>query len=151
MTERFERFLMSISEIEYSWHKIATDELALYGLKGSYAAYLTTLRRYPEGISSAKLGELCRRDKSDVSRAVSDLEKKGFVRREGGSAGLYRARLILTEAGLALSETVCRKASLAVELAGSGLTDEQRAGFQSSLDLIAENLNKLSKNGLPQD
>lgn len=150
MIRRFERFLQSISEIEYSVHRIASDQLAAFGLKGSYATYLTTLSRYPDGISSAKLGELCRRDKSDVSRAVSALEKQGFVRREGGSAGQYRARLILTEAGLAMSDSVCRSASLAVELAGAGLTDEQRAEFQNALDLIAENLKKLGKEGLPK-
>lgn len=151
MIQRFERFLQSISEIEYSWHKIASDELAAFGLKGSYAAYLTMLRRYPEGISSAQLGELCRRDKSDVSRAVSDLEKKGFVCRKGTAVGMYRAKLVLTEAGRELSETVCSKASLAVELGGSGLTDEQRCEFQDMLDLIARNLNKISKEGLPKE
>lgn len=151
MIQRFERFLQSISEIEYSWHKIASDELAPFGLKGSYAAYLTALYRYPEGISSARLGELCRRDKSDVSRAVSELEKRGFVRREGGSVGQYRARLILTEAGLALSDTVGKKASLAVELAGTGLTEEQRIQFLEALDRITENLSKLSKEGLPEE
>lgn len=109
---------------------------------------MTTLRRYPEGLSSAQLGEICRRDKSDVSRAVSDLEKKGIVRREGASAGMYRARLVLTEAGQAISDVVCRKASLAVELGGNGLTDEQRTAFQDALDLIAENLTKISIEGL---
>ena len=150
MIQRFERFLQSISEIEYSWHKIASDELADFNLKGSYAAYLTTLYQYPEGISSGKLGELCRRDKSDVSRAVSELEKRGLVRREGIGSGLYRAKLILTESGRQVSEAVREKASRAVILAGSGLTDEQRIQFQDALDLIAENLVRLSKEGLPK-
>ena len=150
MIRRFERFLQSISEIEYSVHRIASDELAAFGLKGSYATYLTTLSRYPEGISSAKLGELCRRDKSDVSRAVSELEKRGLVRREGSGSGLYRAKLILTDSGRQVSEAVREKASRAVILAGSGLTDEQRIQFQDALDLIADNLVRLSKEGLPK-
>ncbi len=109
------------------------------------------LRRYPEGVSSARLGELCRRDKSDVSRAVADLEKRGFVCRKGTAAGAYRAKLVLTEAGLEVSEAVCGKASLAVELGGNGLTDAQRGEFQDMLDLIARNLNKISKEGLPEE
>lgn len=147
MVDRFERFLMSISEIEYSWHKIAGDILQEYGLKGAYASYLTMLYRFPEGVSSAQLAERCRKDKADVSRAVSEFEKKGFVCREGRVS--YRAKVLLTAEGRALAEMVNRKARIAVTLGGEGLSEAERAAFQYALDRIAGNLSLLARDGLP--
>jgi len=83
MIDRFERFSFAISEISHYWHKIATDEMGKYGLKGVHALYLTAMHRHPEGITSAQLCEECGKDKADVSRCVSLMEKKGLVIREG--------------------------------------------------------------------
>ena len=79
MVDRFERFSYFISEISRLWHRIADEEMGNYGLKGSYSVYFTTLYRFPEGITSAQLVELCSRDKADVSRAMSLLEAKCLV------------------------------------------------------------------------
>ena len=96
MDHRFERFSLAIFEISRCWHKLAADEMAKYGLKGPHAMYLVTIRRFPEGVTSAQLSELCGRDKADVSRAVSLLEEKGMIYREGN---LDRALLKLTDKG----------------------------------------------------
>ena len=37
MIERFDRFSALIFEVSKHWHKITSDELAKYGLKGTYA------------------------------------------------------------------------------------------------------------------
>jgi len=70
-----------------------------YDLNSPHAVYLNALYQYEEGITAAKLGELCGKNKGDVSRMVSILEKKGLVRRESVGGNLYRARLLLTEEG----------------------------------------------------
>ena len=44
---------------------------------------------------------------------------------------------------------VRERAALAVELAGSGLTAQEREVFYKALEQITVNLQKLSKNGLP--
>jgi len=147
MVERFERFSLALFEMSHCWHKIAADELEEYGLKGAYATYLTTLYRHPEGITAARLTELCGRDKADVSRAMSALEAKGLLRREGAS---YRALLKLTEAGQTAAEHVCRRAALAVEEAGHSLTDLQRENFYQALELIGAELRRISRDGLPR-
>lgn len=150
MVDRFEKFSYSIFEISRCWHKIASDELLKYGLKGSYAVYFTTMYRFDDGITSAKLCELCGRDKADVSRAMSLLEEKGLVTRSAVGGNLYRAKLLLTDKGKRLAEYINRRAQLAVERGGSGLTDAQREVLYSSLELIAANLQSLSKEGLPE-
>lgn len=147
MIDRFERFSLVISEISRCWHKIAADEMEKHGLKGSHAIYLTTLYRFPEGITAARLGELCGKDKADVSRMMSIMEKKALVVKSGNS---YRAQLKLTDAGLEAAEHVRGRANVAVENASRGLSDEKRAVLYEALELIMTNLQTICEEGLPR-
>lgn len=149
MLNRFERFSLAISEIDRCWHKLAAEEMAKYDLNSAHAVYLNVLRQYEGGITAAKLGELCCKNKADVSRMVSILEQKGLVRKETVSGNMYRALLKLTEKGREAARHVQERAALAVELAGAGLSDVDRGVFYSALERITENLQMLSKNGLP--
>ena len=150
MLNRFARFSLAISEIDRCWHKLAAEEMAKYELNSPHAVYLTTLYNFAEGITAAKLGELCCKNKADVSRLVAILEKKGLVRKEAIGGNLYRAKLLLTEEGKQAAEHVQQRAAVAVELAGSGMSEEEREVFYRCLELITSNLQTLSKDGLPQ-
>ena len=150
MLNRFAKFSFSISEIDRCWHKLAVEEMSQYGLNSPHAVYLNTMYdANPEGITAAQLGELCGKNKADVSRMIAILEKKGLVQKVAVGKNMYRAKLILTEEGRRAAEHVRKRAALAVELAGSGLSNEERETFYRALDLITENLQKLSKEGLP--
>lgn len=149
MLNRFARFSLSIAEIDRCWHKLAAEEMAKYGLNSPHAVYLITLYQYSDGITAAKLGELCCKNKADVSRMVSILEQKGLVRREAVGGNRYRARLLLTEEGKQAAEQVQGRAALAVELAGSGMTEDEREVFYRCLERITANLQTLSREGLP--
>lgn len=149
MLNRFTRFSLAISEIDRCWHKLAAEEMAKYDLNSPHAVYLNTLYQFEDGITAARLGELCCKNKADVSRMVSILEKKGLVQKEAVGGNMYRALLKLTEEGKAAARHVQERAALAVELAGAGLSDEDRAVFYRSLELITDNLQALSKEGLP--
>ena len=151
MLDRFERFSYAMTEISHCWHKIATEEMRKYGLKGTHAVYLVTLARFPEGITAARLGEITRRDKADVSRSVTALVKKGIIHREENDSKTYRAKLTLTEAGKMAAEQVRERADLAVENGGRGMSDELRAQFYQGLEIIAGNLHEICRDGLPQD
>ena len=150
MLNRFARFSLAISEIDRCWHKLAAEEMAKYDLNSPHAVYLNTLYQYPEGITAARLGELCCKNKADVSRMVTILEKKGLVRKEAVGGNLYRAKLLLTDDGKLAAEHVQGRAALAVELAGSGMTDAERETFYRCLEQITAKLQELSKEGLPQ-
>ena len=150
MLNRFARFSLAIAEIDRCWHKLAAEEMAKYDLHSPHAVYLNTLYQYPEGITAARLGELCCKNKADVSRMVSILEKKGLVRRENLGANRYRAQLLLTQTGIRAAEHVRDRAAVAVELAGGGLSPEDREVFYTALEQITENLRRLGKHGLPQ-
>lgn len=146
MVDRFERFSLAISVIVRCWHKIASEEMKPCGLKGSHATYLTIMYQYPEGLNATQLCELCGKDKADVSRMMSIMEKKGLVQKEGTN---YRALLKLTAGGRAVAEHVRERARIAVELAGKGLSEEHRMVFYDALSLISSNLQAISKEGLP--
>ena len=149
MIDRFERFSVMISEISSHWHKITTAEMEKYGLKGAHSIYLAAMARFPEGISANQLCEMCGKDKSDVSRMMSIMEKKGLVIKESVHQNLYKGVFRLTEQGKEAADYVKRRASLAVSLAGKDLTDEARAVLYSALESIESNLHAISENGLP--
>ena len=146
MVERFEKFSLSIAEISRCWHKLASEEMKVYGLKGAHALYLTTLYRYPQGITVPELCELCLKDKSDASRMLAILEKKELVRKEGGYGGTVQ----LTEAGLQAARQVRSRVCRAVEEAGKDLSAEDREIFYKALGSITENLQRLTCEGIPQ-
>lgn len=151
MVDRFEKFSLAIFEISRHWHKITADEMEKYGLKGPHSIYLVTMYRYPDGITAPQLCELCSKDKSDVSRMMSMLEKKGLVKKEGIHQNLYGGVFKLTKEGIAAAEHVRSRAALAVEIAGRDLTDEKRGIFYEALELIASRLREIRKEGLPQN
>ena len=151
MRNRFARFSLAISKIDRYWHKLAADEMSKYELNSPHAVYLTTLYDHPDGITAAKLCALCGKNKADASRMLSILEKKGLVRRETVGGKFYRAKLLLTDEGKQAAEHVQERAALAVELAGAGMTETERNIFYRCLEKITDNLQALSKDGLPQN
>ena len=149
MIERFEKFSFVIFEITRYWHKLASDEMAKYGLKGPHATYLTTLYRFEDGITAPQLSELCGKDKADVSRMMSIMEKKGLVIKESVGKNMYRGLLKLTDEGKLAAQHVRERAALAVELSSKGLSEADRETFYNALDLISSNMRTLCEDGMP--
>lgn len=150
MISRFEQFSSVISSIYGAIQKIEREEMAKYGFKGAYAQYLVAVKRFPEGVTSTELCELCDKDKAAVSRIVAEMEEKGLVVREGIKETLYRAKIKLTEEGRKAAEHVLEKGEVAVAIVGKGLANEDRDAFYRAMDLIANNIQVLTKKGLPE-
>lgn len=150
MVDRFERFSLAISEISKYWHKLAAEEMAKYGLKGTHSVYILTMLKYPQGITAPQICELCGKDKADVSRMMTIMEEKGLVTKEGTNQKLYRGVFKLTDKGRQAAGLVLARASRAVEIAGKDLTEEKRKIFYEALESIVYNLRKLSVEGIPE-
>ena len=148
MIHRYEVFSAAIACMYHDVQRIERVEMAKYGLKGPHAQCLLALSRYPEGVTSVKLCEICDKDKAAVSRTVSELEAAGLLTIGERNGVRYRAVLRLTEAGQTAADAVCRRAELAVAQAGEGLTDGQREVFYDVLAKIAGNLHAICRNGL---
>lgn len=149
MLRRFEQFSSAISAIYHCIQKIERDEMIKYGLKGLYAQYLVAMSHCPDGMTAAQLGQICDKDKAAVSRAVTEMARRGLVSRDCPNNTLYRARLLLTPEGEQAARYVCQKARAAVEFAGKDLSDESRTLFYTALHQIASNLQTLSHSGVP--
>lgn len=149
MLNRFEQFTSAISALYRDVQKIERDEMEKQGLRGAFAQYLLAISRHPEGITAATLCEVCDKDKAAVSRIIAEMEAKGLLEKENDGTGQYRARLRLTPAGQAAADFVRERASIAVELAGSGLSEEDRKAFYHTLSRLCSNLQQISTEGMP--
>lgn len=145
--DRFERFTVAVTEISYHIHRLMNEVMEQYGLRGVNAIYLVVLRRHKEGITAARLGEYCSRDKADVSRAITSLEKKGLVVKD---AGRYRAKLQLTAQGGALADRIRALAQRAVEQAGRDISDADRVVMYAALESIGNHLQDLTVQALSE-
>ena len=150
MQSRYELFATSVSCMYHDIQKIERVEMAKYGLKGPHAQCLLAMSRFPEGITAARLCEICEKDKAAISRTLTELETAGMIRRDAANGVRYRAALTLTPQGIAAANAVQERAQLAVEQAGAGLEDDQREVFYRALGLIAGNLHTICKNGLKE-
>ena len=148
MESRYELLSGSISSMYHDIQKIERTEMAHYGLKGPHAQCLLAMKKHPEGITAARLCEVCEKDKAAVSRILAELEEAGMVVRENRNGSRYRAILLLTDRGQEAAAAVVEKARLAVELAGKGFGAEEREVFYRVLSIISGNLHKLCRDGL---
>ena len=130
--------------------KIEREEMEKYGLRGSYVQYLIAMKRFPEGMTSAKLCDICDKDKAAISRIVAEMESKGLIRRESDKSNMYRAKLVLTEEGTKAADYVCERAEKAVLAAGKGLDEEDRRIFYGVLAIFEANLRRISREGIPE-
>ena len=151
MISRYEIISSSVSCMYHDIQKIERTEMVKFGLKGPHAQCLLVMSRHPEGVTAAKLCELCEKDKAAISRTLAELEQSGMVHRAERNGTRYRANLTLTEQGQAAAQAVKQRAQLAVERAGEGLDDAQREVFYRVLALIAGNLHTICKDGLEEN
>ena len=149
MLTRFEQFTSAISGIYRSIQKIERDEMEKFGLKGAYAQYLLAMTHHPEGMTAAALCESCDKDKAAISRILSEMEHKGLVARDPGKPSPYRSLVRLTETGKTVARYVQEKATAAVEIAGSVLTDEDRKNLYGILDRLSGKLQDICRDGIP--
>ena len=148
MISRFEQFSTAISCIYRCIQKIERVEMAKYGLKGPHAQCLLAISQYPEGITAAKLCDICEKDKAAISRAVAELEAAEMLTRQDPDGKRYRSRLCLTQQGREVADNVNQLVHTAVSQASAGYDVQDREIFIHVLNLIAGNLQNLSRNGL---
>ena len=141
--DRFETFSLALFNMSRYWNRLAAEEMEKYGLKGAHAFYLVTILRHDGDVTASQLCELCGKDKADVSRSVAKMAEIGLLERTG--ANPYRAKLKLTEQGIAAAQAVRKTAEVIVDRVGGDLTPEKRAVFYEVLASVTLNLENLCK------
>lgn len=143
MIQRFEKFTNGITRIYKSIQKIKKHKMNALGLKGTHVMCLHYLSRHPEGLTAARLCQLCNEDKAGISRILADLEEKKLIRYEQGENGKkYRAKAVLTKSGLTEARKLTKLILHAVEAGGKGLAEKELEIFYRALSVIADNLDQ---------
>lgn len=148
MLDRFSQFCTSIASIQRSILRIERVEMAKYGLKGPHASCLVAMAHYPEGITAARLCNICDKDKAAISRTVNELEQAGLLVRQDPEGKRYRALLRLSEKGREIANRVNERVLLAVAKASEGYDQEKQQVFTQVLNLVAGSLQDICRDGL---
>jgi len=143
---RFEVFATTISRISRSLQKLKMQAMMPFGLRSAHVICVFFLHQAPDGLTASKLAALSDQDKGAVSRAVAELEKLGYITYWAAdeTSRKYRAKIILTETGCEIAEKLDAYIDEALEKAGQGITNEERAVFYKTLSLICTNLEILA-------
>lgn len=143
MTDRFETFAMTISAMNRCIQKIKAREMEAVGLKSTHVMCLYSLGKAEEGLTAARLCDICKEDKAAISRAVNELVKKGYAGLDmGEEKRAYRTKILLTPKGREIVRYINRRIEQALDTVGEGMDENQREQFYHSLSLIGENLQR---------
>ena len=145
MTDSFEKFSLAISELYYYLHKITREEMEKYGLSGPHAIYFFILADKKDGLTCAELSEASFKNKADVSRAVALFEKKGLVRKIEKTNNSYRAKIVLTDDGMAAAKMLQERSLIVSDMVSDGLTEEKRNALYEAMALIASNMKEICR------
>lgn len=137
MLLRFEHFVSGITICYKYIQKIKSAEMTEFGLKGTHAMCLHYLSLSEKPMTAAELCRLCCEDKAAISRTVATLRERGYIE---PSEKRYRSELRLTDIGREVAEQIDKHIERWVIAGSEGLSDDDRAAFYRSLELISQNL-----------
>ena len=143
--ERFQAFTVLIAKINRSIHKIKTYEGETLGVKAQHISALFYL--YKAGsLTATELCDLCKEDKSAVSRSLEYLESSGYVYCDSDLKKRYKSEFVLTDKGKIVAQGVVNKIDSILEEVGGELSSEERAVMYKCLNLISDNMDNYVKN-----
>lgn len=144
MVERFETFTVLLNRINRNIRKIKNQEMANYDLRSPHISCLYYLY-ISEGLTSKDLCERCEEDKATISRSLDYLEKNGYLVCKSDSKKRYNAPFELTEKGLRAGKRIAEKIAFVLDEISVGISEEDRAVFYRSLNIISENIDAVAK------
>lgn len=140
MLHRFGVFVAGITACYKYIQRIKSAEMTELGLKGTHVMCLYYLHQNSQGLTAAQLCQLCGEDKAAMSRSLSELEAGGFLQTHLTEGKKYRAKILLTPAGVEAAGKMDALIQNWVAAGGDGLTEQERESFYATLERIAENL-----------
>ena len=141
MESRFEDFTSYVTAAYKYIMKIKTNEMKIFGLRGSHVMCLFYIGKHESGITPMELASLCVEDKAAISKTLSELKRKELVI-EDNNNGIkkYKSKFFLTNKGKEIFSRIDSISKKAVEAGGKGLSEADRATFYRSFELIINNL-----------
>ncbi len=144
MVERFEIFTVLLNRINRNIRKIKNKEMSNYELRSPHVSCIYYLYT-SEGLTATELCEKCEEDKATISRSLDYLEKNGYLICKSNSKKRYNSPFELTERGIRAGKRIADKIAAVLDEISVGISDEDRAVFYKSLNIISENIDKIAK------
>lgn len=141
--DRFNKFTTQVNKIVRNIYRIKCEETGKLGLKGTHVSCLYYLYRAETPLTAVELCSVCGEDKAAISRAVDYLGGEGYLKCGSGTQKKYKSPISLTEKGRETGKIISEKVESILVDASRGLTEEKRAVFYESLDLISDNLQQI--------
>lgn len=139
-------FMRQISITYRCAMRFRENELADTGLAGCQTPYLTTLYRQP-GISQEEMARALNVNKSSVTRQLSALEEKGYVRREPSATDKRILLVYPTDKALELKDRLFRCYGDWSSYLTQDFTEEEKAMLSSLMVRIAKRAEDYVKGG----
>jgi DNA-binding MarR family transcriptional regulator len=144
LQDRFEIFTKLISKISRNIRRIKTEEVAEFDLKSPHVSCLYYLYK-KRGLCVTELADICDEDKAAVSRSIDYLEYNGYIECQNDGTRRYKAPLLLTEKGNEVGAKIAEKIDRVLLLTSEGLDDNERKIFYKALNVVSENLERITK------
>lgn len=140
----FQTFTVQIAEVHRSIQRIKTEEMREFGLKALHVSCMYYIYAHrTEGITLKELCELCREDKSCVSRSLTSLKRKGYILTENDDGKQYKYLLRLTERGEEVGARICEKIDRALTEIRADLDPVEEMIFYKNLFKISRNMERI--------
>lgn len=126
-----------------SYHMFLNRMLAPFGLNASQYLFVIHACRKP-GIAQEELPDLIQINKSNVTRALTQLEQNGLLRREKLSTDKRTAAVFPTQKALELYPVLMKLVEDWDKAVTQDLSQEQRLQLRDALQKVTERARKLA-------
>ena len=136
LDDRYCLFTSVISSLSYCIQNIKSMALSEFSIRGSSINCIFHLNRSEDGLTASELVELCQEDKSAVSRSLSELENRGFVKKETNGGRVYRVKYFLTENGKSAAARLLEVIHASVLAGGVDDENERQRLYRMLTDVL---------------
>ncbi len=145
--DRFVRFQNLIYNASKSLLHIKTVGMEEYGLASAHASCLWSLNGRDDGMTRTELARACAVDKAQISRLICELSEMGYVLETSKGKG-YRKKIVLTEEGCRVAESIDQKIRLVLSYIDQELPEERIGDMYETLAKICECFKRAEERGL---
>ncbi len=146
MIRRFEEFTSNISLAYKYVLRIKAYEMNSFGMKGSHVMCLYYIGKNPEGHTALELCDLCKEDKSQISKTVAYLQRVGYISPDKKSGSRkYKIRYVITPKGNEVYKSLNELIIGVLSKCEDGLSIEELEAFYSTFEKINSKLKTIQE------
>ena len=138
----YESFVPATMRIAKAVQIVKSQKMGAYDLKGTNAACLCRILMSEDGLTATQLATSCKIDKAQVSRAMTELVKRGLVTRDDMNGHRYKQKYCLTDAGVIAATDIAETTRGICDVLYSGISEKELKVFHDVLGRMCANLEK---------